>query len=127
MNKIATPTELHTELMAVVGQNRMGATTEDLASALTRIASRLTGQTKVAKAYNLQDLARDMVGDGKAPNLFFVTDSAGKVLAITSTTKSDAVRVAGVVGGYLVEDRKHGEVWGSPEYERAQEASDEDA
>jgi hypothetical protein len=83
-------------------------------------------RTKTAKTYNLQDLARDMVGDSKSPNLWFLTDSAGKVMAIISTSKTDALRVANSIGAYLVEDRKHGEVWGSPEYEKAQSVTDDE-
>lgn len=82
-------------------------------------------RTKLAKTYNLKGMARDMVGDGKSPNMFFLTDPKGEVLAVLKTTKSEAIRIAGVVNGaYLLEDRKHGEVWGSPEYERAQEAAE---
>jgi len=78
-------------------------------------------RTKIARTYNLEEMAKDLVGDSKSPNMFFLTNSDGKVIALVATTKTDAVRVATTLGAYLVEDRKHGEVWGSPEYEKAQE------
>lgn len=64
-------------------------------------------------------MARDLVGDGKAPNLFFVTTARGKVTAVI-TSKAAAISFAEATGGYLVEDRKQGEVWGSPAYLHAQ-------
>jgi hypothetical protein len=64
-------------------------------------------------------MARDLVIDGKGPNLFFVSASNGKVTAVIST-KGAAVDFAEATNAYLVEDRKHGEVWGSPAYLRAQ-------
>lgn len=126
MRKIATPTELDTELTSLVQMNRQGSTRERLETSLRRLADRLASdQTKVAKTYNLENIARDLVGDGKTPNLFFVTDKAGLVRAILRTTKSEAIRVAGVVtGAYLLEDRKNGEVWSSPEAEKAREAGE---
>lgn len=83
-------------------------------------------RTVIAKTYNLQDMARDYVGDGKSPNMFFATDAKGKVLAVIASNKTDAVRFATSSGAYLLEDRKHGEVWTSPEFERAQEAKDDE-
>jgi len=63
----------------------------------------------------LDIMARDLVGDGKSPNLFFVTTSVGKVMAVI-LNKSAAIEFAIAEHAYLVEDRIHGEVWGSPEY-----------
>ena len=68
----------------------------------------------------LDALARDLVGDGKTPNLFFVTNRSGRVTAII-TSKAAALEFAGASGAYLVEDRMHGEVWGSLAYLRAQQ------
>jgi hypothetical protein len=61
----------------------------------------------------LNDLARDYVGDGKSPNLYFVTSDRG------TTDKEIAIEYAQIVSRTdnecLVEDRKHGEVW-TPKY-----------
>lgn len=125
MRKIATPTDLDTELKALQHSNRQGATRDELATSLRRLADRVTSD-KIAKTYNLEDMARDMVGDGKSPNMFFATNSEGKVLAIVAGTKTDGIKVGKALGAYLVEDRKNGVVWGSPAYEKTQAASDDD-
>lgn len=68
-------------------------------------------------------MARDLVGDGKTPNLFFVTNARGNTKAIL-TKEDEAIDFAERHGYYLVEDRKHGEVWGSPAYNRAQRSEE---
>jgi len=72
---------------------------------------------------SLEALASEVVGDGKLPNLFFVTNSRGKVTAIIKS-KVGAIDFAKATGAYLVEDRLTGEVWGSPAYLSAQRAAD---
>jgi hypothetical protein len=126
MSKIATPSDLDTELRRLQLSNRQGSTRDELAASLRRLSARLAGdQVKTARTYNLEDMARDMVGDGKSPNLFFSTDNKGKVLAIVAGTKTDGIKVGKALGAYLVEDRKTGEVWGSPAYEKAQMITDD--
>ena len=71
----------------------------------------------------LDDLARDLVGDGNHPNLYFVTNNRGQTLVVM-LSKEDAIEYALNVGGYLVEDRINGEVWGSAEYNRVQREED---
>jgi hypothetical protein len=66
----------------------------------------------------LDVMAREMVGDGKNPNLYFVSDTS-HVLACF-TRKQDAVDFAMLVGADIVEDRLHGEVWGSELYYASQ-------
>jgi hypothetical protein len=56
-------------------------------------------------------LASDMVGDGKGPNLYFVTDvSTGETFALCAEYES-AVTLAKSVEHATVEDRSQGVVW----------------
>jgi hypothetical protein len=80
----------------------------------------------MARVKHLEDMARDMVGDNKAPNLFFVTNEAGNVIAVI-TDITDAIEFAKTTGAYLVEDRKSGEVWGSRAYHDVQRSDDYDS
>lgn len=66
------------------------------------------------------------MGDGKSPNLFFATNNKGKVLAVVAGTKTDGIKVGKALGAHLVEDRKNGTVWGSPEFEKAHAVTDDD-
>lgn len=65
---------------------------------------------------DFQEMARQLVGDGKMPNVFFVTDNQGVVLAVVTTNRGDATQTAVAIGGYLVEDRLEGCVWGNAEF-----------
>lgn len=79
----------------------------------------------MARVDELEELASKLIGDGRSPNVYFVTNSSGNVAAIF-TLKSEAIDYAEDTGRYLVEDRKNGEVWSSPEYDRRQQEDDED-
>lgn len=67
---------------------------------------------------DFEQLASEIVSDGETPNVYFLTDNTGRVLALVTTTQADAVRVAEAIGAYLVEDRMTGVVWGSEEFNR---------
>ncbi len=61
---------------------------------------------------NLEEMARQLVGDDGLPNLFFVTDCQGRVLALVTTTEDEAIEVALCLeGADTVEDRQTGLVW----------------
>lgn len=67
---------------------------------------------------DFEQLATQYVGDGNQPNLYFVTEYSGKVLAVVTTTYNDAATVAESIGAYLVEDRNTGIVWTSAAFDR---------
>jgi hypothetical protein len=67
---------------------------------------------------DFEQLATQYVGDGNTPNLYFVTDSTGNVIAVITTTLDDAIRTAEVINAYLVEDRLTGIVWTSDAFDR---------
>jgi hypothetical protein len=80
-----------------------------------------TGKTAKRSRNNLDELARQMVGDSGSPNLFFVSVD-GRVKGVFNSEK-DARRYAGELrydGSVLIEDRKQGEVWGNETYYRSQ-------
>jgi len=58
----------------------------------------------------LEDLARQLVGDQGAPNVFFVTDKRGTVVAVILEEEA-ALRFAQRNGSAAVEDRSTGVVW----------------
>lgn len=58
----------------------------------------------------LNAMARDLVGDGKSPNLYFSTTIDGRTIAIM-TSKHAAIEFAKVYDADCVEDRKHGVIW----------------
>lgn len=63
----------------------------------------------------LEEMARQLVGDGGSPNVFFVTNREAKVLALVMTTEDEAIEVAlSVSGAYQVEDRQSGVLWTDP-------------
>ena len=59
----------------------------------------------------LEELATKMVGDGKSPNLYFVS-SDGAIVAIT-VDLDDANDIARNHTDVLIEDRKEGLIWES--------------
>jgi hypothetical protein len=64
------------------------------------------------RSSKLNTMARNMVGDGKSPNLFFVCGATGDC-ALVSQSKELAMLVArSMAGGVVtVEDRLTGLVW----------------
>jgi hypothetical protein len=58
----------------------------------------------------LDTMARDMVGDGKSPNLDFVQDENGTVIAVCRSERL-ADKIAHVAGAEFIEDRRHGMIW----------------
>lgn len=61
---------------------------------------------------DLEEMARQLAGDDGLPNLFFVTDCQGRVLALATTTEDEAIEVAlRLEGADTVEDRQTGLVW----------------
>lgn len=64
----------------------------------------------------LDELAKDMVGDGKSPNYYFVSHQGpgpapGAIVTAMFRDAEPAIAYAKASGGILVEDRKSGEVW----------------
>lgn len=60
------------------------------------------------KIQKLENLASELVGDGKTPNLYFVSNKQGHIIAIF-VHKEGARNYW--VGGYRIEDRLDGEIW----------------
>jgi hypothetical protein len=70
----------------------------------------MTGRTVASVAY-LADLARDMVGDSKKPNLYFVTDvDTGETFALCAEYEA-ALTLAKSIETATIEDRSQGMVW----------------
>jgi hypothetical protein len=74
---------------------------------------------------DLDDLAVNLVGDGKEPNLYFVSvlNGEGSVIAILTDQNAAMTTALSLGEDYpvLVEDRLNGEIWGNRCYERLQE------
>jgi len=65
-------------------------------------------------AYDFDKMARDLVGDGKKPNIFFVTSGKTVVgVLFNEVAAISAARALGETRRVLVEDRLRGEVWGN--------------
>jgi len=58
----------------------------------------------------LEELAYEMVGDNKSPNLFFVSMEDEGAIAVFSD-RDEALDFAEGVGADLVEDRLNGSIW----------------
>lgn len=59
----------------------------------------------------LNQLASQFVGDGKRPNLFFVTMKSSNTIAVFKYME-DAIEFAKQsADGDIVEDRLHGQIW----------------
>jgi hypothetical protein len=65
----------------------------------------------------LDAMAAAMVGDGRRPNLFFVSDRKHGVCAVFAE-EAEALQHARAFGYFLVEDRLCGEFWSSEESDR---------
>lgn len=77
----------------------------------------------------LDKLAVKLVGDGKEPNLFFVShvDDEGKqYVSAIFCEEDDAVGFADGSFAYVVEDRAEGVVWSSPAYDEANPDEEEE-
>ena len=81
------------------------------------------------KIQQFEDMAREMVGDGKSPNLYFISTydpKTGGDGAIVGVVRS--LEIAKGVGGHydaavVIEDRKTGVVWENAASERFQRAA----
>ena len=72
----------------------------------------------------LNELAKEMVGDGKSPNAYFITVRDQTVMLILEgnglddeSAKANAIAIAEQFSDsvpVIVEDRLHGEVWANP-------------
>jgi hypothetical protein len=60
----------------------------------------------------LTEMARAMVGDGKDPNLYFVTDEeTSETFAVCAEFESAEVLASRLATSTVIEDRKEGVVW----------------
>ena len=60
----------------------------------------------------LEQMARDLVGDGKSPNLYFVVQSSNVVCVTPNKDIARAVANAlGEAQRVIIEDRRTGNVW----------------
>lgn len=73
----------------------------------------------------LDELATEFVGDGGRPNMVFVTNASGNVIAVLALPLKRSIWIASQIdGAWRAEDRLTGEVWACPACEQMNSAED---